>query len=333
MRISVIICTYGRAAVLRDLLDSLDQQIFRDFETLIIDGNEEPSPARNVVWTCLQRPGVTMPVSVITSARGLTRQRNVGIDRATGQLLCFLDDDVTLPNDFLLKVSNIFNSSESEDVGGITGYDTLNCPAPVTVRWRLRRAFGVIPDLGPGGVDHLGRGIPVTFLQRFTGHKEVGLLPGYCMIYRSSALGSLRFDEMIPTYGGEDRDFSMQIGWRWRLLICGDLHLEHHASPEGRDSQLQRNFQSAFGMGRRFAKFSRGPGDYLRLVTTFLGDFAIDVLFLCRRPERMNFLATMIRIKGFFAGLRSETPEKPQMSLRHEIHPSERRRRSISSIR
>ena len=31
MRISVIICTYGRAAVLSNLLESLNDQTFRDF--------------------------------------------------------------------------------------------------------------------------------------------------------------------------------------------------------------------------------------------------------------------------------------------------------------
>ena len=125
----------------------------------------------------------------------------------------------------------------------------------------------------------------------------------------------------------------MQIGWRWRLLICGDLHLEHHASPEGRDSHLQRNFQSAFGMGRRFVKFSRGPSDYRKLVTTFLGDFAIDVLFICSRPNRMNLLATIIRIKGFFAGLRSETAAQPQTLLLREINSREQQSGRISSIR
>ena len=48
MRISVIICTYGRAASLRDLLESLDAQSYSDVEILIVDGNAEPSPAREI---------------------------------------------------------------------------------------------------------------------------------------------------------------------------------------------------------------------------------------------------------------------------------------------
>jgi glycosyltransferase involved in cell wall biosynthesis len=332
MRISVIICTFGRAAVLRDLLDSLEVQSFRDFETLIIDGNPEPSPARSTVHTFLQRPGTTIQVHLITSKKGLARQRNVGLDRARGELICFLDDDVTLPENFLFQVAGIFERPEMHDVGGITGYDEQNYPAPVTRRWRLRRALGVIPNLPPGGVDRLGRGIPLSFLQPFMGYKEVGLLPGFCMIFRRPALEDLRFDELIPTYAGEDRDLSMQVGWRSRLLICGDLRLRHHATLQGRDSDLQRNFQSAFGMGRRFAKYSRGSRDNLRLVTTFLGDFAIDLMFLLIHPARLNLQTTLTRIKGFFAGLRSDTDAKRQRRFTASTSSSKPQSERISSI-
>jgi glycosyltransferase involved in cell wall biosynthesis len=333
MRISVIICTFGRAAVLRDLLDSLNVQTYRNFETLIVDGNGETSPARSTLHTFLQRPEVTLQVDLIASAKGLTRQRNVGLDRAKGELICFLDDDVTLPDDFLFRVANIFERAELQDVGGITGYDDKNYPAPVTLRWRLRRALGVIPDLPPGGVDRLGRGIPLGFLQPFRGYKEVGLLPGFCMVFRRSAIGNLRFDELIPTYAGEDRDFSMQVGWRRRLLICGDLHLQHHATLQARDPEIDRNFQSAFGMGRRFAKYSRGSRDRLTLATTFLGDFAIDLMFLLSRPGRMNLLTTLTRIRGFFEGLRSDAGAAAPASRLTGIDSSKQQRDSAPSIR
>jgi glycosyltransferase involved in cell wall biosynthesis len=333
MRISIIICTYGRTAALRALLESLEAQSYGNFETLIIDGNEEPSPAHSTVHTFLQSSGNTLQVDLVASGKGLTRQRNVGLDRAKGELICFLDDDVTLPEDFLLRVANIFEQPEMQDVGGITGYDEKNYPAPVTARWRLRRKLGVIPDLPPGGVDHLGRGIPIGFLEPFTGYKEVGLLPGFCMIFRRSAVGDLRFDELIPTYAGEDRDFSMRVGWRSRLLICGDLRLYHHTAPQGRDSDLTRNFQSAFGMGRRFVKYSRGGLDDLRLVATFLGDFAIDLMVLVSRPARVNLLTTLTRIKGFFAGLRSGAAAPPPSSLLPGIDSQKQPRSSVSRTR
>jgi glycosyltransferase involved in cell wall biosynthesis len=331
LRVSVIICTYGRAAVLGNLLASLNTQSYRDFETLVIDGNPQPSMGRAVVDEFLRRPGVAIRVAVVASPKGLTRQRNVGLDYATGDIFCFLDDDVSLPNDFLERVVNIFQKHGMHDVGGLTGYDTLNYPSPISLRWRLRRALGVIPKLPPGSVDRLGRGIPLSFLSPFKGFKQVGLLHGFCMIYRRVAVGNLKFDELIPTYGGEDRDFSMRVGRRCRMLICGDLRLEHHASPQGRDSELDRNFQSAYGMGRRFAKYSRGGWDTLTMIQTFAGDFAIDVLFLLSHPTRLNLQATRIRIKGFFAGLRSNVPPATIAPLLPRVDSSEQQSRHVST--
>jgi glycosyltransferase involved in cell wall biosynthesis len=313
-------------------LDSLDAQTYQDFEVLIIDGNENPSPARVTVQQFLAQSMMGVKLNLIASGKGLTRQRNVGLGRAKGELICFLDDDVTVPPDFLSRVVNILGQPEMQDVGGMTGYDKINYPAPVTLRWRLRRMFGVIPDLPPGGIDHLGRGIPLSFLQPFTGYKEVGLLAGFCMIFRRSTVGALRFDELIPTYGGEDRDFSMQVGWRSRLLICGDLLLCHYATPQGRDSDLERNVQSAFGMGRRFVKFSRSRRDDLTLIATFLADCAIDLMFLVRRPAPINFRITVGRIMGFFAGLRSAAPEVPPPAVLSGIDSSKPQSDRVSSL-
>jgi glycosyltransferase involved in cell wall biosynthesis len=308
--ISVVICTYGRATALRELLDSLDGQSYRNFETLIIDGNGENSPAHDTVERFRQQPGQHIQVHLIGSEKGLTRQRNVGLQRAGGDVICFLDDDVTLEANFLSRVSTILEEPEMQDVGGFTAYDVRNYPSEVSWRWRLRRVLGVIPKIDPGGVDHLGRAVPLSFLKPFGGYKEIGWLSGFCMIYRRAATSDLRFDELVPTYGGEDRDFSMRVGRNWRLLICGDLHVQHHCTAQGRESDLPRLFQSSFGTGRRFAQYARSARDYWTVAVTFFGDLLIDLLVFSMRPRQVNLLAIFVRMKGFIAGLRSETAAK-----------------------
>src|SRR5271165_443792 len=202
--ISVVICTYGRATALFDLLASLQSQTYRPLEILIVDGNEEPSPARETVERFLNAAGTQVEVRVIKSKKGLTRQRNVGLQVAKGELICFLDDDVTFSNGFFSKVAHIFGRSDMQDVGGITAYDLLNYPMRMSARWYLRWLLGVMPGRDPGRVDHLGRAVPISFLKPWSGHKDVGWLPGFCMIYRRAVLEGLLFDEYLSTYGGED---------------------------------------------------------------------------------------------------------------------------------
>jgi len=315
--ISVVICTYGRATAFEDLLNSLDMQTYENFEVLVIDGNGKVSPARDTVEKFLNRSAARMQVALIASEKGLTRQRNVGLQAAKGDLICFLDDDVTFDADFLADVAGLFERPEMQTVGGITPYDVLHYPTPVTLRWRLRWLFDVMPSLNPGEADHLGRAVPLSFLKPWSGRKEIGWLPGFCMIYRRAAVEDLRFDELLPTYAGEDRDFSMRVGRCWRLLICGDLRVKHHYSIQGRDSDLERLRQSSFGVGRRFAKYARGLRDYPTIFSTFVGDLLIDLMGLVGRPGRHSFLTLFVRIRAFFVGLRSaRAPELTARSSR-----------------
>lgn len=303
--ISVIICTCGRANALQNLLEALEHQTYRKFEILIVDGNQEPSPAREAVENYLRRSNLSEKLVHVKSAKGLTRQRNVGLEAAHGEIICFFDDDVTFHDDFLTKVVSLFARPDMQDVGGITPYDTLHYPFAITLRWRLRARLGVMPSLNPGEVDRLGRAVPISFLKPWSGNKQVGWLPGFGMIYRRAAIEGLRFDELLPTYGGEDRDFSMRVGERSRLLICGDLHLQHHYSTEGRNDGLLRLRECSFGAGRRFAKYGRGFRDYLSVARTFFGDFVVDLLALARSPRPINFFAIFVRLHASFEGLRS----------------------------
>lgn len=301
--ISIIVCTYGRAAALEVLLDCLNVQDYGDFEVLIIDGNEgDKTPARDAVEKALSKENFGIAIRLIRSQKGLTRQRNVGLAEAKGDLICLLDDDVSFGPDFLSQLVAIFQRPEAANVGGITGYDPLNYSAPVTMRWRMKKFLGAIPSLEPGDVDHLGRAVTVSFLAPWSGHREIGWLPGFCMIYRRAAIEGLQFDEKLPTYGGEDRDFSMYVDGRWKLWICGDLQINHHGAKAGRDSHLERAYQTGFGTARRFAKSARTPGDYATIIQTFIGDFVVDVVGFFRTPTYVNWMTTFIRIKGFFAG-------------------------------
>jgi glycosyltransferase involved in cell wall biosynthesis len=303
--ISVIVCTCGRAAALQNLLAALERQTYQNFEILIVDGNQEPSPARAAVEQYLEHSNLSKKLFLIQSKTGLTRQRNVGLEAARGAIVCFFDDDVTFEEAFFSEVIALFSEPEMEDVGGITPYDTLHYPFALTLRWRLRALLGVMPSLVPGEVDRLGRAVPISFLKPFTGNKQVGWLPGFGMIYRRAAIDGLRFDEWIPTYGGEDRDFSMRVGHRSRLLICGDLHLQHHYSTEGRNDGLIRLRECSFGAGRRFAKYSTGLGDRLSMSKSLLGDLLVDIFAFARSPKRANFLAMFVKLEATFEGFRS----------------------------
>lgn len=207
MFVSVIICTYARAAALENLLNCLAIQTCRDFEVVISDGSGENGSVREAVRTFAEDHSNFVDLTFIKSPKGLTRQRNVALQHSKGDVICFLDDDVTFDERFVRDVIALLGRTDLQDVGGLTAYDEINYPSNINMRWRVRRWLGVVRNLEPGSIDRFGLTVPLGFLQPFTGVKAVGHFGGFCMIYRRSAISGLWFDERLPTYGGEDGIF------------------------------------------------------------------------------------------------------------------------------
>jgi glycosyltransferase involved in cell wall biosynthesis len=304
MLVSVIICTYRRAEALGDLLSCLNTQSYGNFEAIIVDGSGEDPTVRRKVEDFGRTAG-NLNMRLITSPKGLTRQRNLGLRESRGDLVCFFDDDITIGNEFLSQVAVLFQKPELQDVGGLTGYDALHYSHPITFRWRMRRWLGSIPSLEPGDVDKLGRNVPLEFVKPDSGCKNVGWLPGFCMVYRRAAVANLCFDEDLPTYGGEDWGFSTEVGQSWRMLLCTELVLKHHSSPEHRDSGVQRVYQTGFGLGRTFAKRVQGPRDYLTIARYACAELIIDMLALAKGPSPAKIKILFARPSGMVAGFKS----------------------------
>jgi glycosyltransferase involved in cell wall biosynthesis len=298
MFVSVIICTIRRADVVRELLGCLHAQSHREAEILVV-GGADPSAGSEYEASV---PEDGLPLRFVTAGKGLARARNAGLAAARGEVICFLDDDVAVPTDFLARVAAVFESPAMADVGGITGYDTANYACSVPMRWRLRRLFGVTPSLEPGFSTPLGRSIPFSFLKPFSGVREVQWLPGFCQIFRQEAIGDLQYDEVIEV---EDRDFSMEVGRRWRLLVVGELKLAHRRDDEARYSNVRQTWRASFGLGRSFAKRSRSFADRLQAVHVLVAEFVLDVLVAIARPSADNWRLPMTRANAFLAGYRS----------------------------
>ena len=89
MELSVIICTSGRPESLKKALQSLKQQSFEDFETLIM--RESP----------------------------LVKARDLGWRKAKGEIVAWIDDDVILDKDWAKNLTAIFQ--DHPEAGGVSG--------------------------------------------------------------------------------------------------------------------------------------------------------------------------------------------------------------------
>lgn len=305
MLVSIIVCTYRRTEALGDLLDCLAAQTYRDSEILVVDGSGEDSSVRDKVESFMNRVGHQLNLRLIQSQKGLTRQRNVGLREAQGELVCFFDDDVTLDDGFISQTVSLFHQSEMKDVGGVTGYDVLNYGVPMRFRHKLRGALGFYSSWRPGALANCGLVVPLGIQPPFSGCMDVGWLGGFCMLYRREAIAGLYFDEGLPTYGGEDINFSKKVGKKWRLVLCGDLQLKHHRTMTSRVSGPAQVYDTSFGTARSQLFESMTFAGVMWLLWFAVLEFGFDLVSFIRRPSRMTLNIIMARQRGVIAGIRS----------------------------
>jgi glycosyltransferase involved in cell wall biosynthesis len=123
--ISLIVCTLGRQAPLRRLLNSLSEQIYSPFEIIIVDQNSAG------YLDSLLDAYPSLPIVRVHSAKGLSRGRNVGLERASGAIIGFPDDDCWYDRHVLPFVDDFFASNSQIDLlSGRTldadGHDSVN---------------------------------------------------------------------------------------------------------------------------------------------------------------------------------------------------------------
>ncbi|MFQ5430014.1 MAG: glycosyltransferase [Phycisphaerae bacterium] len=85
--VSIIIPTYNRLSLLREALDSIHRQTYRDFEVIVIDDGSTEEIASGVA----DHP--VRPRVVRQQRQGPAGARNLGIEEASADLVAFLDSD------------------------------------------------------------------------------------------------------------------------------------------------------------------------------------------------------------------------------------------------
>jgi GT2 family glycosyltransferase len=88
-RVSVIIPTWNGADLLAVALESLDRQVYRDFETIVVDNGSTDGTARLLATRHPDVRVVALPVN-----RGFAPAVNEGIRAAAGDILVLMNNDV-----------------------------------------------------------------------------------------------------------------------------------------------------------------------------------------------------------------------------------------------
>lgn len=114
LKFSLILATVGRTEDVANFLAHLASQSYRSFELIVVDQNQDDR-----LVSVLEEYAPQFPIQHCKSAIGLSRARNVGLERATGNVIVFPDDDCWYSPDLLERVARILVANP--DLDGVTG--------------------------------------------------------------------------------------------------------------------------------------------------------------------------------------------------------------------
>jgi glycosyltransferase involved in cell wall biosynthesis len=117
--ISVILCTHNRCESLVKALDSLSASILPEcveWEVLVVDNNSSDSTRQVAERFCEKQP--THFRYIFEPKPGKSNALNKGVEEATGQILAFTDDDLTVEPTWLQNLTAHLCSGEWAGAGG-----------------------------------------------------------------------------------------------------------------------------------------------------------------------------------------------------------------------
>jgi len=119
MKISVVLCTYNRCQSLANTLESLAASVLPDsveWELLVVDNNSHDQTREVVEQFCRRHPERVR--YLFEPRQGKSFALNSGIREARGEILAFVDDDVSVEPTWLYNLTSVLMDREWAGSGG-----------------------------------------------------------------------------------------------------------------------------------------------------------------------------------------------------------------------
>lgn len=252
MRYSFIIPVFNRPDEIDELLRSLTEQSYKDFEVIVVDDGSDRS-CRNIV------EGYEGNIDIhyyYKKNSGPGQSRNFGAERSKGEYLIVLDSDCVIPPDYLKEIDEELQQTPADAFGG--------------------------PDRAHASFTDTQKAISYSMTSFFTTGGIRGGKKKLDKFYPRSFNMGIRRDVYIKLGGfskmrfGEDIDFSIRIfkgGYKCRLFP--EAWVWHK-----RRTDMKKFFRQVYNSGiARINLYKKYP-DSLKLVHLLPMIFTVGVIIL-----------------------------------------------------
>jgi GT2 family glycosyltransferase len=231
------------------------QSLYPD-QILIIDGSLDAATEE----TLSQREFQNLEYYIVGEQdRGLTRQRNYGIEKTSEniEIVCFLDDDIILEHDYFEKligtytvfpdaigtggyITNEVSWGKNDRVSGYKEFKMDGFVRNLGSRNLLRKRLGLLSDKPPGVMPEFSNGLSIGFLPPSGKTYPVEFFMGGVASYRKSLFKRIGFSDYFEGYGlYEDMDFCLRASKIGQLYVNTAARVAHHHEQAGRPDKFK----------------------------------------------------------------------------------------------
>jgi len=284
--ITVVVPVYNVAGYLKAAMDSLLAQTIRDWMAICLDDGSTDESGAILDDYAARDKRITV---IHQSNGGVSAARNAGLDRATGEIIAFLDPDDVVAPDWLAKLQEGIR-----DVDLVWGGMTMDCSG--------RQSYDGPTDIG---AVYRGEAVRRRVWKAVFGYRlrdlfgffllgglwkrckrEFGVV--MCRAIRRSVIGDVRFDTRVRLC--EDALFLAAVAKRARSMrVIGDTGYRYFVRDGGAMMTERRNRMVSYKFAARDIRREIDPK-----MTQWRGSFLLSAL-------------EVLRLSGFSAFLRYVT--------------------------
>jgi glycosyltransferase involved in cell wall biosynthesis len=239
MKISVIIPTKNRHKDLQIALHSIFNQSLKPDEIILVDQSEQRLDDK-IINNYSKLLGEYAQIKYLydPSIKGLVDAKSVGVGIATGDIICFLEDDIVLEGDYFKELIDGFK--ECKKMVGCCGVVT-NPPFTNLFYLFFHNLFhrGIFRDKRPSIFANYSKSQVNLFAST--------TLSGGLSAWKCEVFENIKFDVLNGFHMLEDIEFSTRVADLYpnQLYINTKVRLAHYFSPLGRDAELQKQRRKA----------------------------------------------------------------------------------------
>ncbi len=215
MSVSVIIPSYNSEGTIRQTLEAVLNQDFKDYEIIVVDDGSEDNTCRIV-----EEYQVRL---VKQKHKGPAAARNLGAKEAKGDLILFTDSDCIPERNWIEEMIRPF---EDDGIVGVQG------------RYKTRQSE-IVARFAQYEIEER--------YERMLKHRYIDFVGSYSAAYkRDIFLIEGGFDESFSIASGEDPDLSFRLASKGYKMIFNPKAVVFHRHPDFLKEYLTRKFYRAY---------------------------------------------------------------------------------------